>query len=258
MKKYKRLLAVVLSMILMLMTVGCGSKNEKQADFSINATMIKMKPGAVYTFNVTGRDVKGIEWYSSDQEVVSVDQNGTINAVSEGMIVITATIKTTEKTCIVKVSDSLSKDVEVINNGETIESTTEESKTLEEPKEETVKEEERSLVLSTYAVTLKPGESQKVKATVKPKATIQWDTTDENVAIVNASGKITAVAAGECQIVVSASDLIAEIDVTVTGDSNLTVSPSSLKVSVGQTKSIKAKAKPVTEITYESDDEDIA
>lgn len=67
---------------------------------------------------------------------------------------------------------------------------------------------------------LKVGESFTLKATIAPDSaddkTLTWTSSDDKVATVDASGKVTAVAAGTATITVKAGDATATCDVTVT------------------------------------------
>lgn len=78
------------------------------------------------------------------------------------------------------------------------------------------------IILSTTQLTLERGEEHTVVATVSPEdATekrLEWKSSDEAVATVDADGKITAVNAGNCVVTVSATDnsgVTAQIEVTV-------------------------------------------
>ena len=79
--------------------------------------------------------------------------------------------------------------------------------------------EVESILLSKTDVILTEGESITVTSTVLPEnateKTITWTSSDENVATVNSSGKITAVSAGECEVTAKAGGKTATLQVVV-------------------------------------------
>lgn len=85
----------------------------------------------------------------------------------------------------------------------------------------------KEILLATDEVTLTEGESFTVSATVTPEAAedvqILWDSTDETIAVVNETGKITGIAEGECMITATAradETVTSEISVRVTKAKN--------------------------------------
>lgn len=76
----------------------------------------------------------------------------------------------------------------------------------------------RKIHVSKTEVTLHPGESETVKASVVPSVAVQpsmtWTSSDDQVATVN-NGKITAVAVGEAVVTVGTQGKSADIKVTV-------------------------------------------
>lgn|GEM_PF-1539458 len=88
------------------------------------------------------------------------------------------------------------------------------NKNLSETKDSIVKR----IHVSKTELTLRPGESETVKASVVPSVAVQptmaWSTSDESVATVSA-GKISAVAVGEAVITVSCQGKSSDIKVTV-------------------------------------------
>lgn len=73
---------------------------------------LTMKPGATNTLSVTvspeNADISGMTWTSSDEAVVTVDQDGNVTAVADGTATITAAIGETTVTCDVTVSSKSS------------------------------------------------------------------------------------------------------------------------------------------------------
>ena len=80
--------------------------------------------------------------------------------------------------------------------------------------------------LDESSLTLAPGETAQLTATVSPDdasdQSVSWSSSDEKVATVSGSGKVTAVAAGEAEITVTTTDggKTDTCTVTVTGESS--------------------------------------
>ena len=121
--------------------------------------------------------------WSSDNSQVATVENGVVKAVGAGTanIVVTSKDNTSKSaTCKVTVTGPIK----------------------EEEKEEDKKEENGTTIkLDQTAVTLKVGESLKLKAEVMPEEkTVTWESSKEQVATVNKNGKVVAVAEGETEI----------------------------------------------------------
>ena len=114
-----------------------------------------------------------MEWISRDESIATVDENGNVTGVKRGTARIAAMAKDGSN---IKASIS----VEVKQNPEEI--------TLDKPE-----------------VTIDAGRSTAIRATVLPKDTnnknVVWASSDESVAKVNADGRVTGVALGECTII---------------------------------------------------------
>ncbi|MFC3748553.1 S-layer homology domain-containing protein, partial [Paenibacillus sp. GCM10012306] len=140
---------------------------------------------------------KAVKWSTSNAEVATVNASGKVTAIAEG----TATIKVT----------------------------TEDGK-LEATSEVTVSPKDSSgentpvtgVTLDKATLNLKVGESDELKATVTPDTAsnkaVKWSTSNAEVATVNASGKVTAIAEGTATIKVTTEDgkFEATSEVTVT------------------------------------------
>ncbi|MDE5774614.1 MAG: leucine-rich repeat protein [Muribaculaceae bacterium] len=126
-----------------------------------------------------------IIWNSSDSSVASVDKNGNVTAVSVGSAVITATVGRVSATCEVIVTSA------AINN----------------------------ITLNYSDVTLSPSETIQLVATLSPEditdKAINWTSDNENVAIVNEDGLVTALSEGMATISASCDDKTATCTITV-------------------------------------------
>ncbi len=116
--------------------------------------------------------MKEVEWASQDERIATVDGEGNVTGVKRGTARITATVRDGSH---IKASIS----IQVNQNPEEI--------TLDKPE-----------------VTIDTGRSTAIRATVLPKdannKNVVWASSDENIARVNADGRVTGVALGECTV----------------------------------------------------------
>lgn len=143
----------------------------------------------VYPSNATN---KTVTWSSSDDKIVSVDSDGTLNALSIGHATITASAGSVTKSMSVYVyvpAQSISLYSEVYGN-----------------------------LTDDTVVTLMKGESTQVKAILTPDDatdTVTWSSYPETVLAVDQTGLIQAIGGGEGYILVRAGDLMAYLRVFV-------------------------------------------
>lgn len=129
---------------------------------------------------------KAVTWATSNSDVLSVDDNGKVTAVTPGTAMITATT-----------SDEFSSSCEV-----------------------TVVISIAKLELNKSETTLIKGTDETLTATITPPDTtenkkIQWISSDENICTVDENGKITAVNGGTATITAQVGSHVAECEVTV-------------------------------------------
>lgn len=179
--------------LLLITVIGVNS-------ISIDPSLI-LTYGEEYQFNPVIKDAGAettLTWKSSDIAVATVDQNGKLKTTGLGTTTITCTATNgVSATCEVTVNPILVSDI-------------------------TLNETETELVV---------GDKLELLATVSPdNATdnsITWSSTNEEVAVVNENGQVTAVGSGICQIKATANDgsnKVGSCIVTVAKDNKLTVS----------------------------------
>ena len=126
---------------------------------------------------------KEVEWKSSDEKVATVDANGLVKAIAVGDADITVTTKEGGKTASAKIS-------------------------VVEPEPPVVAVE--SVTLDITEQELKVGEELQLTATVKPddatNKDVEWKSSDEKIATVDANGLVKAIAKGEANITVTTKD----------------------------------------------------
>lgn len=150
-------------------------------------------------FTPDDAQLKAVYWTSANEKLAIVDTNGTVTGVKKGNVRITATAMDGSN-----VRANIS--IKVVQEAETIQ-------------------------LNNAEATVDVGKTVMLKATVLPKETdnkkVTWKSSNESVATVNAKGRVTGVALGDCEII-------------CTSDTNGDV----------QAKAIVHVQQPVTKLTF--------
>ena len=194
------------------------------SSIALSPTSVTLNPNGTYKFNVTvspsNATNKGVTWSSSNTNVVSVDQNGNIKALKDGMAKIRVTAQ-----------DGSGKYAEA-------------SVTVESSKPTNVLVTGVSLNAST--VKMYVGQSYQLIHTIKPSnATnkgVTWSSSNTNVVSVS-NGKIVGKSSGKARITVTTNDgkYSAYTDVTVinrpSSNSSSSSKPSSSSSSVSSISS---------------------
>lgn len=191
-----------------------------------------------------------LAYESSDESVATVDENGVVTAVADGECVITtyviADIPATAESAEAKpvVDEVTSSEAEVADFAADSEApddaaasepegTTDSSfgvvpDGLSAETKVTVTTKVESIILDKTEGILNVGGSVTINATVTPdnatNASVNWSSSDESVATVDSSGKVTAVAAGSATITATS-----ESDGDVSADYALTVNKAAAK-----------------------------
>ena len=128
---------------------------------------------------------KNVSWTTSHKEVATVDDNGKVVAVAAGETTITVTTEDGAKTASCNVTVKANE---------------------EEPTPEIVAV--TGVELDKTSATIKVGDKLKLNATVKPEnatnKNVSWETSNKEVATVDAEGNILAISEGEAIITVKA------------------------------------------------------
>ena len=187
--------------------------------------------------NATERTVT---WSSSDENVATVDSNGTVHAVAPGEAVITASCGDISASCQVYVESGI------------------ESVLVE------------SLTLPYDCLWVKIGESRQLSVTVFPEnatnKTLVYKSDNENVATVDENGFVTAHSVASCYITVSTVDGSGlEVKCLISGYipiEELNLSHESLQLKVGEDATVTATVLPedttYNTVTWSSSDDGVA
>ena len=178
----------VATVLMSFFLFSCGPKEEPiepttvpVASVSLSQGSVSLEPGETVNLTATvapdNATDKNVTWSTSNQAVATVS-NGAVTAVGEGSATITATAGGKSGTCSVSVKK---KNVAVV-----------------------------SVELDKTDVELEEGKVVTLVATVKPDdATdkkVTWKSDSEQVAVVDANGKVTAVKPGSATITVTTAD----------------------------------------------------
>lgn len=185
-----------------------SASGSEEKEISLNVTSKELKVGD--TFQLTASDGSDTAlkatWTSSDNAVATVDSNGLVKAVKEGKATITAAVDGVNASCVITVT-------------------------------------KKEIVLNSSAREMKVGDAFELTVSdgsaTAPKAT--WTSSDETVAKVDGSGKVTAVKEGKATITAKVDDLTAECVITVTENpKNITLDKNSHEMKVGDTFQLTA------------------
>lgn len=136
-----------------------------------------------------------LEWTSSDPAIATVDSEGLVTGVSEGEVTVTVSSGDIKDVCKVTVNSN------------------------EEPSPDIPAE---SISLDTTELRLAIGDTQQLVATVLPEnatdKTVEWTSSDTEIATVSEDGLVTAIAEGNATITAACSGFDATCNVTVTSD----------------------------------------
>lgn len=176
---------------------------------------------------------KTIVWESSDSGVVSVSQDGLIQANGIGNAIITAT------------SGEISASCEIVVHPIEV----------------------QSISLNITETTMDVGQTEKLIASILPEnstnQTILWSSSNENIAKVSSEGIVEAIGVGEADITATCGSVSANCHVAVIiSATDIVLDVDNLSLKIDETYQLKAVIEPLDatnqEIEWNTDDEDIA
>lgn len=171
-----------------LALVGC-TEEITISNFELNKTELQLRIGETQQLIgiVTPEDAATmpVEWSSSNEAVVTVDDNGLVTAIAEGSATVTGTIMNKVATCNVTVSSP----------------------------------EAEGIQLNKIEMELAIGSAETLEATLTPEGAdvskIVWLSSNDDIATVSADGEVTGVSLGEAEIYAAVGELKATCKVTV-------------------------------------------
>lgn len=202
MKHLKLIWIALISLILVGLSSCGGDDDVAVSGVAISKTTLTLKKGATETLVATVNPVDAtdasVKWHSSDESVVSVDNNGGVRALKAG----TATITVTSVDGAFSASCVITVIVDVTE-----------------------------VTLSEASLSITEGKSVSLIATILPEDAsnkgITWKSSDESVASVSQEGVVTGNKVGKTVIKVKTSDQgkEARCEVTVTSAENIQYNP---------------------------------
>ena len=181
------------------------------ANITLSAASQKIAVGKSLTLKASSNQGT-VTWTTSNNKVAKVDSNGKVTAISAGQAVITATDSKTKKTAKCTIT--------------------------------TVKTEYTSITLSDTSKSLIVGNTYTLTfSTNTGSKNVKFKSSNTNVATVDANGKITAVSAGDANIIAydSTSLISAVCKVSVNNKDSISLSQSNANVNVGSSVLLTAK-----------------
>lgn len=195
MKKLNKVIAAVAALTMTLALTACGGAKIESIELPTEMTVEKGSD-VVLELKYAAGDAEAeaiekaaaklgeVQWTTSDESVVAIDEDGNVVAVETGEADVTATVGEFTATCKVTVVVAPTE----INVPENLELT--------------IGDEGKALNAKVL-----PEDATEVEMT--------YTTSDEKVATVDENGTVTAVGAGECVITTKAADVEAETKVVV-------------------------------------------
>jgi len=228
---------------------GYGTKNtcevtvkQQIAEIVISETNASLWVGDTKTITATTTPTTAnntnVSWSSSDDKVATVSSKGVVTAKGQGTCTITCTAADgygTKSTC-----------------------------------EVTVKQQVTKIALSETTASLWVGNMKTITATASPttasNTTVEWSSSDDNVATVSSEGIVTAKGQGTCTITCTAADgygTKSTCEITIKQQvTEIALSEATVSLWVGDTKTITATATPTTasntSVNWSSSDDNVA
>ena len=189
---------------------------------TLNAPTLTIEPGKTRTLTATvmpsNANDKTVSWSSSDTEVATVDDSGTVTAIKEGTATITAQVGGRTAECVVTVKP-------ILNPVENV-------------------------TLNETTLTITRGKTYRLTATVLPEnaddRTVAWSAINSEIATVDNDGWITAHNEGSTYITAQAGDIVEWCYVTVNPIpvESVTLDKDTLVLMYGETGKLTAKVTP--------------
>ncbi len=181
MVKMRKMLALILTLVFAMSVCSAMSVTAFAAGSSVKLpyTQFTVSKGGSVSLKPEVKGVKSykLTWKSSDSSVVKVSSNGKVTGVKNGSATVTVTVKGTQTSDSVKVY---------------------------------VGKKITSVSVDKTSISLKKGDTYKIKASVKPAdaafRAVSYSSSNKSVATVSSKGVITAKKAGTAKITVKAAD----------------------------------------------------
>ena len=168
-----------------------------------------------FVFEPDDADEQMLSWESSDSNIVAVDENGTINAISKGEATVTVEAGNCSASCIVTVKNPL-----------------------------------KGIQLEKQIIDLDVGESRILQVVFDPidadEQMLSWESSDSNIVAVDENGTINAISKGEATVTVEAGNCSASCIVTVKNPlKGIQLEKQSIDLDVGESQILQVVFDPI-------------
>lgn len=229
---------LLFSLIATAALVGCDKKTDEPIvyDVTLKPAALTLFAGDTHTLKaeITPATNMDLVWISSDDAIATVDDAGTVTAISAGEATVTAALNCSdgyfESACRVSVIDT------------------------------------PDITLDTMSVVIGTGDTKTIVATVVPALgggiSLDWQSSDNSIVTV-VEGAITAVASGNATVTASVTiegRTFSESCAVTVQNPVITFDKTAASLATGKTMTIEATVTPATErtLTWESSDTSVA
>lgn len=191
----KQFLHSVIIVLAVLHLMSCDDSIKKQKVESVEfektelALFVGQSENLVFTTTPKDAEITDVVWYVSDEEVVSVSQDGKATGLSEGTASVTVNVDGVEATCNITVSEKPSEPVEI-----------------------------ESIEIDSDDFELFVGGQKSLNVIIRPEGAVAtniiWTSSNVDVATVQ-NGLVTAISEGSVKISVSVGELTDDCNLTV-------------------------------------------
>ena len=185
MAKRRWIVALIALMLCLVLTVATAEEGqEEKAPVRFPAEEVTIRKGVrqrlqVQTDKEFRKKGQTTEWVSSNEDVVTVDQTGTIKGIGAGTATIRYTVTTDEKSAFAECKVTV---ISMVTN---------------------LQQEEKT-------IRIIPGEARNLQVTVLPEdasnPALEWTNLDEEIAKVDESGRVWAIQGGKTKITAKSTD----------------------------------------------------
>ncbi len=189
---------------------------------TLDKTNLDMKTGNTESLTAiispTNATNKNVTWSSSNESVATVSSDGKVTAISKGTAIITVITKEGEYTasCTVNVTENSSENKDNTNSSNNSNGSENKDNTNSSNNSNSSGNLDNSAIsvtkvtLSKAELKLNKGKSETITAVITPtnatNKNVTWSSSNETVARVSSTGKITAISEGTATITVRTSD----------------------------------------------------
>lgn len=200
MSKKRWLVLLIVALLALMFVVPAQAKSKRKSKIKLNKTSVTLKKGKTIKLKVKGTKKK-VKWSTLNKRVATVTKKGVVKGIKPGKTIIKAKVAGKTLKCRLTVIVPNRKQDKKINGSKDTE-----IKDTEQPISVTKVE----FFISDDKIRLDVGQTREILYLIYPydakDQTLNWTSSDTNVATVDASGNVTAVSTGTATITATASN----------------------------------------------------